>query len=172
MNLSWKLILAASIVAIVFISLIFVDYLPEVPEEDQALIGMVTKVVDGDTLDVEGVGRVRLADVDCPELGGDAGKRAAEYAKNQLDGREVEVVITQDKDKYGRTVAHLYLLNPLGGREAHFNKMLVVSGHAVIKDYPDAYTPQEWCPQLLHKYAIVPYVSGERMYELPEGYGA
>ena len=29
--------------------------------------GTVTYIVDGDTLDVSGVGRIRLADIDCPE---------------------------------------------------------------------------------------------------------
>ena len=31
--------------------------------------GTVTNIVDVDTLDVSSVGRIRIADIDCPELG-------------------------------------------------------------------------------------------------------
>jgi len=59
---------------------------------DEAM-GRVTKVIDGDTIDVqlqdsllsEDLIRVRLADIDCPETRGskacEAGKKASAYTK-------------------------------------------------------------------------------------------
>lgn len=46
--------------------------------------GVVTKVVDGDTFDVDGFGRVRLADVDCPEMDTPGGKAAKFFAETML----------------------------------------------------------------------------------------
>ena len=162
------LIASAAVSVLVLAALFLIHPAPE--PEDRPLIGTVTRVVDGDTFDVVGVGRIRLADVDCPEQRGAQGKAATEYARNQLEGRKVELKIT-DHDKYDRTVAHVYLLSPTGQKGAHFNKMIVAAGHAVIKDYPDTTSPGEWCPDLLCRYPVVPYVPGERMYELPDGYG-
>ena len=39
------------------------------------------KVVDGDTFDVEGIGRIRLADVNTPEIDSKEGREAKEYVK-------------------------------------------------------------------------------------------
>lgn len=162
------LIASAAIFLLALAALFLIHPAPDL--EDRPVTGTVTRVVDGDTFDVVDVGRIRLADVDCPEQKGAQGRAATEYARNQLEGRKVELAIT-GHDKYDRTVAHVYLLSPTGQKGAHFNKMIVAAGHAVIKDYPDTTSPDEWCPDLLRRYPVVPYVPGERMYELPDGYG-
>jgi len=168
-----RLIIVSAVVlitlSILLSALLFIHPAPE--PELSPVTGLVTRVIDGDTIVVENVGTIRLADIDCPEKGGAEGEAAAEYARNLLLKRYVEVETTKDQDKYGRTVAHIRLLSPTGKRGAHFNKMLVVSGHAVIRDYPDAFRPEEWCPELLDKYEVMPYIPGNRMYEIPEGYG-
>ena len=48
---------------------------PYVPDLEVDAEGYVTYVVDGDTFDVNTVGRIRLADIDCPDQGepGDEG---------------------------------------------------------------------------------------------------
>lgn len=43
--------------------------------------GIVTTVVDGDTIDVEDVGRIRFADINTPEIDTEEGKAAKEYVK-------------------------------------------------------------------------------------------
>jgi len=81
--------------------------------------GRVTRVVDGDTLEVSAGAReetVRLLGVDTPELHRpgtpvECGARAAAQALEELSaGREVELVTdpTQDaRDRYGRLLAYV-----------------------------------------------------------------
>jgi len=100
----------------------------------------VVKVVDGDTLDLDVPDgrhtrtRVRLWGVDSPEVaaGGRGemhfGPEASAYARSELDGREVVVLLVQGKtrDRYGRLLAYLML----PGDDRTFNERLVESGHA------------------------------------------
>ena len=122
---------------------------------DKAM-GRVSKVVDGDTFDVtleshdsrisEDLIRIRLADIDTPEVRGPkacaAGKKASAYTKAWLLGRTVSLDLDDKtgKDSYGRWVAVCYLQD---GR--NFNKMLVDAGHAEIKDFTNnEFDPQSW----------------------------
>ena len=122
---------------------------------DEAM-GRVSKVVDGDTLDVtvaegdarvvvDDVIRIRLADIDCPETRGskacEAGKTASAYAKTWLLGRTVSLDLDDKtgKDQYGRWVAICYL----DGK--NFNKQLVDAGQAVVKDFKNnEFDPGSW----------------------------
>ena len=64
---------------------------PEI-ESDQPetyITGMVYNVVDGDTFNVTDFGRVRLADVDSPEMGTPEGKAAKLYTQLYLQGKTV-----------------------------------------------------------------------------------
>jgi micrococcal nuclease len=49
----------------------------------------VIKVVDGDTFDVEGIGRIRLADINTPEIDTEEGREAKEYVKGLCYQRKV-----------------------------------------------------------------------------------
>jgi micrococcal nuclease len=121
---------------------------------DEAM-GRVTKVIDGDTFDValdshdsrisEDVIRIRLADIDTPEVRGakacEAGKKASAYTKTWLLGRTVSLDLDNKtgKDEYGRWVAVCYL----DGK--NFNKQLVDAGQAVIKDFKNnEFDPASW----------------------------
>ena len=122
---------------------------------DEAM-GRVSKVVDGDTFDVtldnhdsrisEDLIRIRLADIDTPEVRGpkacEAGKKASAYTKTWLLNTFVSLDLDNKtgKDSYGRWVAVCYLQD---GR--NFNKMLVDAGHAVIKDFKNnEFDPYSW----------------------------
>jgi micrococcal nuclease len=122
---------------------------------DEAM-GRVSKVVDGDTFDVtldshdsritEDLIRIRLADIDTPEVRGpkacEAGKKASAYTKTWLLNTFVSLDLDDKtgKDSYGRWVAVCYLQD---GR--NFNKMLVDAGHAVIKDFKNnEFDPYSW----------------------------
>ena len=116
---------------------------------DEAM-GRVSKVVDGDTLDVtleshdsrvsEDLIRIRLADIDTPEVRGpkacEAGKKASAYTKAWLLGKMVSLDLDDKtgKDQYSRWLAVAYLSEDSKPRR-NFNKMLVDSGHTVIDDY-------------------------------------
>ena len=121
---------------------------------DEAM-GRVSKVVDGDTFDVtldshdsrisEDLRRIRLADIDTPEVRGpkacEAGKKASAYTKAWILGKMVSLDLDDKtgKDQYGRWVAVCYL----DGK--NFNKQLVDSGHAVIKDFKNnEFDPLSW----------------------------
>ncbi len=89
----------------------------------------VTRVVDGDTAVLSTVGKSRFIGVDTPEVyGGEEcfGAQASAYAKRILEGRQVRYVVgTEPRDRYGRTLVYLYLVD---GR--FFNEMLIDAGYA------------------------------------------
>ena len=123
--------------------------------------GRVIKVVDGDTFDVslqdyntsqiaEDVIRIRLADIDTPEVRGpkacEAGKKASAYTRTWLLSNYVFLDLDDKtgKDPYGRWVAVVYLSED-GRPGRNFNKQLVDSGHAVIEDFRNnEFDPGSW----------------------------
>ena len=84
--------------------------------------GLVTNIVDGDTFDmkVTHVGknnkyeyndeeRVRIADIDTPELRAPGGKRSKDLLERKLKGKEVRCYV-QARDSYDRVVADVKVL--------------------------------------------------------------
>lgn len=93
---------------------------PEAAAEPVAATAVVLNVVDGDTIDirddVRGRLRVRVLGIDSPETKkpgytvGCWGPEATEFARTEMLGRQVALVLdpTQDRtDRYGRTLAYL-----------------------------------------------------------------
>jgi len=77
---------------------------------------LCTRVVDGDTIILDGQERVRLIGVDTPETKDPRkpvqyfGKEASEFTKRMVEGKKVRLEYDwQRKDKYGRTLAYVYL---------------------------------------------------------------
>ncbi len=123
--------------------------------------GRVIKVVDGDTFDIalqnynssqvsEDVIKIRLADIDTPEVQGpkacEAGKEASAYTRTWLQSNYVFLDLDDKtgKDPYGRWVAVVYLSED-GRPGRNFNKQLVDSGHAVIEDFRNnEFDPWSW----------------------------
>jgi micrococcal nuclease len=112
-------------------------------------VAQVTRVVDGDTIEVLLGGRsedVRLIGVDTPEtVKPDTpvqcfGERASHFTKRRLTGRRVRLVFgLEQRDVYGRLLAYVYLANPTLSvpqqgqsrqREQLFNAILVRRGLA------------------------------------------
>ncbi|MCL2116392.1 MAG: thermonuclease family protein [Methanobrevibacter sp.] len=73
--------------------------------------GLCSNVVDGDTIDVVGVGRIRLVGIDTPEIGQPGYEEATNYIKSMCLGKTVYLDIdnAEPKDKYGRTLAIVYV---------------------------------------------------------------
>lgn len=122
---------------------------------DEAL-GRVSKVVDGDTIDVqlqshdsriiEDLIRVRLADVDSPEMKTPQGLPAKDYTTKWLQSAMVSLDIDDKtgKDAYSRWVALVYLQKPDGSLK-NFNKMLVEAGQACVRDFSNnEFNPADW----------------------------
>jgi len=73
--------------------------------------GRVVEIVDGDTVGVMHDGRaerIRLHGIDAPEKRQAYGRRAQDFLGEMIFKRIVRVVV-RSKDRYGRTVADLYL---------------------------------------------------------------
>lgn len=91
--------------------------------------GRVVRVIDGDTLDVmlsgPQVQRIRLANIDAPELHGQPfGQKSKEKLLDLAAGKFVSVV-ERGKDRYGRLIAEIY---DSGG--INLNREMVRSGLA------------------------------------------
>lgn len=119
-------------------------------------VGRVTKVVDGDTIDVqlqshdsrisEDTIRVRLADLDSPEMSTPQGPPAKDYTTKWLQSAAVSLDLDDKtgKDPYGRWVAVIYLQKPDGSLQ-NFNRMLVEAGQACTWDFSDnEFNPADW----------------------------
>jgi endonuclease YncB( thermonuclease family) len=99
--------------------------------------GTVTRVVDGDTIDVRLTNgkteRVRLIGVDTPEKGACWSSQATAATRRLAQGKKVTLIGdgTQDtRDRYGRLLAYVWLP---GGKDLGFQ--LVSGGHAKVYVY-------------------------------------
>lgn len=74
----------------------------------------VVGIKDGDTVVVLLDGNIqktlRLAEVDCPENGQPFGKNAKQFTSEQVFGKQITYIPT-DEDRYGRTIAKIYYDN-------------------------------------------------------------
>jgi len=104
----------------------------------------VTRVVDGDTVDVEiDLGfqvmhraRVRMLGIDTPES---RTRNLAEKAlglaskarlKELLKGKKTKLVCTKEKGKFGRVLATVWTIDKITGEETNVNDRLCEEGHA------------------------------------------
>lgn len=102
----------------------------------------VSKVVDGDTIELSNGKSVRLIGMDTPETVdprrpvGCFGKEASQETKSLLLGREI--IMQKDvseTDKYGRLLRYIFL--PLdSGQTLFVNDYLVREGYATVYTYP------------------------------------
>jgi len=94
-----------------------------IPAVSDTIRGLVTNVVDGDTFDmnVTHVGtqnrlqynnaeRIRIAEINKPELPSLLGQRSKNHLQTKLQGKIVRCFI-QARDVYGRIVAKVQILN-------------------------------------------------------------
>lgn len=109
--------------------------------------GLCSKVSDGDTITVEGVGKVRLVGVNTPEKGVAGADASAYFVKKLCLNREVSLDIDDSKhtDKYGRTLAVVIV----DGK--NLNEMLLKEGLAEIMYMPPSeFYPYNWAGDNTH----------------------
>jgi len=98
----------------------------------------VTDVIDGDTVEVERLGRTRLIGVDTPEKGRCADDAATRFTRERLLDQVVEFEIGEEpKDRYDRTLAYL-------SRDGQMHNLsLLEEGYAKVLTIPpnDKYEP-------------------------------
>ncbi|MDO9045976.1 MAG: thermonuclease family protein [Methanobacteriaceae archaeon] len=100
--------------------------------------GYCDYVVDGDTIDVVGVGRIRFSGVNTPERGQAGYQEAKDFVKSYCLGKTVYLDIDDAKnhDKYGRTLAVVYVDNK------NINALLLKKGYAEIMYIPPSEFPR------------------------------
>jgi micrococcal nuclease len=84
-------------------------------------------VKDGDTIHIlhkKKDIKVRLNEIDCPELGQDFGQKAKQMTSNLCFGKEVTLII-KGKDHFGRTLGDIILPD-----QKNLNHLLVEKGMA------------------------------------------
>jgi micrococcal nuclease len=116
----------------------------------------VLKVVDGDTLWVKVYleperwvkQKLRLRDLDCPEMNTPEGKAAKLFVEALLTESKGVIICTTKPDKYDRYLADTFLTagdSSTGSGQAdeiYLNNELLRHGHAVRKG--GGYTPADW----------------------------
>ena len=103
--------------------------------------GICTQVSDGDTITVDGVGKVRFVGVNTPEKGVTGSEASAYFVKKLCLNREIGLDIDDSKhqDKYGRTLAVVIV----DGK--NLNEMLLKEGLAEIMYMPPSeFYPYDW----------------------------
>lgn len=101
----------------------------------------VTKVVDGDTIELSSGERVRLVCIDTPERGEDGYSEATDYLRGLILNKDVELVKDiSETDRYGRLLRYIYLEDG-----TFVNERVVYYGYG--KAYP--YNPDtSLCPEI------------------------
>ena len=99
----------------------------------------VLRVVDGDTIEIEGGQKIRYIGVDTPETVDPRrspqcfGKEASNYNKELVENKEVYLEKdVSETDKYGRLLRYIYLES----ESVSINEQLVKEGYAVSSSYP------------------------------------
>ncbi|MBI5356803.1 thermonuclease family protein [Candidatus Collierbacteria bacterium] len=103
----------------------------------------VSRVIDGDTIELENGEKVRYIGIDTPETLDPRkpvqcfGKNAAAKNKELVEGKPVWLVKDiSDKDKYGRLLRYVYLGDPAQESSVFVNLELVKLGFAHSSSYP------------------------------------
>ena len=103
--------------------------------------GLCTKVVDGDTIYVEGIGKIRFVGVNTPEKGVNGSGTSTDFVKKLCLNKEVGIDVDNSKehDRYGRTLGVVIV----DGKNV--NEMLLKEGLAEIMFMPPSeFNPYTW----------------------------
>lgn len=112
---------------------------PVDPLEERGTVVTVSRVVDGDTVEVrpaiDGVADIRLIGVDTPETYGGTepyGAEASTFTEEVLSGQRVALEFDAERvDQYDRVLAYVWL-----EEDTMFNEILVREGYAQVATFP------------------------------------
>ncbi len=119
-------------------------------------IAKLDRVVDGDTIWVKGIAgfkegqrfKIRLADIDAPEMNTREGKLSEEFLEGLLENTTYIFLDVDDKytyDRYGRVIAVVYvLLDPNRMEFLNINYYMVLNGMAEWVDYHNSWHPEQF----------------------------
>ena len=96
-----------------------------------AEISHVTRVIDGDTIEIEGGHKVRYIGIDTPEKGDCFESQATTRNKELVLNKKVTLKKdVSETDRYGRLLRYVYV------DDIFVNNQLVVEGYAQASSYP------------------------------------
>ena len=92
---------------------------------------LVTRVIDGDTIEIEGGTRVRYIGIDTPERGECFGEESTKANSSMVLNKKVKLETeVQQQDRYNRQLAYVYIDN------VFVNEELVKLGFAKVATFP------------------------------------
>ena len=87
---------------------------------------VVTRVIDGDTIEVNFDTRIRLDNIDTSEMGTIGGAAATSYLRSLIEGQEVTIE-ERGTDRYSRTLAYVWRVSD----GLSVNKSIVDDGYSI-----------------------------------------
>jgi len=120
----------------------------EIVDSDDGVL--VSKVIDGDTIEIEGGMKVRYIGIDTPETSHPTkgvqcfGRQATERNRQLVEGKKV--ILEKDiseTDKYGRLLRYIWIRSTGSGQADLVNEILVKEGFAFSSSYPPDIKYQE-----------------------------
>jgi micrococcal nuclease len=114
--------------------------IPEGGDYPQEFTAKCTRVIDGDTIELENGENVRYIGMDTPEMRPVEAwaKRATEVNRELVEGEIVRLVLdVEERDRYGRLLAYVYV------DDTFVNAELVRRGLAQVATYPPNVKHQE-----------------------------
>lgn len=105
----------------------------------------VTRVIDGDTIESHRLDRVRLADINAPEVGRPGAAEATAYLVHLVHRLWVHLDVDDlyGTDRFGRHVAVAYVRHN-ATHLLNVNLALLDAGHARLRDFPNEFDPAAW----------------------------
>jgi len=156
--MKWLFVLALLLLGgIIFVLVNYTD----IRELEVKEVALVSRVIDGDTFELDSGEKVRLICIDTPEKGEYYYSEATEFLRSLVLFKEVTLVQdVSDVDDYGRLLRYVYL------NDTFVNDELVLNGYARVKEFkPDT----ALCSSLRSSEEIA--IEEKRgMYALVEGY--
>lgn len=118
----------------------------------KANFAKVIRVIDGDTIEIEGGEKVRYIGIDTPELHHPNkavqpfAQEAYEFNRSLVEGKDVFLVFdVQRRDRYKRLLAYVFV------GETFINAKLVADGYARVATFPPNVVYQEFFLRLEQK---------------------
>lgn len=104
---------------------------PVLPDAATTLSVTVTKVIDGDTIIVDGKTKVRYVGMDTPEYNRPGFQQSVAANRRLVEGREVQLELdVQQRDRYQRLLAYVWV------GEVLVNLRLLQEGYAQVWTFP------------------------------------
>ncbi|MDJ1420314.1 MAG: thermonuclease family protein [Candidatus Methanoperedens sp.] len=125
----------------------------------------VTSIVDGDTIYVDYQEKVRFVGINTPEIGQVGALEAKSYVADRINGKQIylDVDNKKPKDKYGRTLAVIYI------NGENLNKELLCKGYAEVMYIPPSeFDPYSWQASCSDPSTVTPTDEAELKQEISE----